>query len=448
MVQSLAKITCPNCRQSFGASLEQVLDVEVDPSARDRLLSGQVNLVVCPHCGMGGMINVPFLYHDRAKELALVFLPMETGRTDLERQQIIGGLSRAVMNQLPPEQRKGYLLNPQVFFTYESLVKRVLEAEGITQEMIEAQQARVDLLRRLMEASSPEERVAIIRENEEILDEEFFRIFHADLLQAEAAKRQEQVRLLLDLRTMLFELTPIGRRLALRAKAMESLQNQPTRENLLELLISAPDEETRAALLSFGSPLLDYFFFQVLTQRIEATEDEEERRRLEDLREEVMEFRRELREQAKQVVDARAALVRELLTTEEPELLARRRLSDMDELFFNVLAAQIEQAREDGDAELASRLQEIWRLTMGLMQGLVPPELVLLTRVLEAKGPDEVRQVLEQNRQLVGPPFLELLRQVEGELRERGDEEAAGRAAAAAAVVQEMVGTGGKLAVA
>jgi len=439
MAQTLARITCPNCNQPFATPVEQVLDVELDPTIKARLLSGQVNLVVCPHCGTAGAVNLPFIYHDSAKELALVFLPMEIGQNDLERQQLIGSLSRAVMNQLPPEQRKGYLLNPQVFFTYESLINQVLEADGITPEMIEAQKARADLLKRLLAASTTEERIALIRENEAMLDDEFFRLLHANLGQAEAMGQQDLLQRMLEVRVLLFEQTAAGRRLATRAEALQALQSEPTREKLLELLISNEDPDTRAALIVFGQPLVDYPFFQAITRRIETTADEAEQKRLKGLRQEVLDIRQKMQEQAQQIVEARAALLRDLLTTEKPALLARRHLAELDDLFFNVLAAEMEQAQQKKDFKAASRLQEIWQLTMGLIQEQVPPELILLTRVLEAEDIEEIRQTLEANRQLVSEPFLQLLERVEQELNEQGEAGQVKRIEAALAMARTMV---------
>ncbi|HHS97122.1 MAG TPA: hypothetical protein ENK08_04375 [Chloroflexi bacterium] len=444
MVQAMVRITCPNCRRPFTAPLEQVLDVEVDPSAKARLLSGQVNFVVCPHCGAGGAVSLPFLYHDPSKELAFVFLPMEAGRTDLERQQVIGALSKAVMNQLPPEQRKSYLLNPKVFFSYDSLVKAVLEADGITEEMLEARKARSELLRKFLEAKDEEERIALIEENESLLDEDFFRILSATLLDLEAMGVQDVVQRLQEVRQLLFERTPVGRRLAARAEALQVLSDEPTREKLLDLLIQHEDPATREALLIFGQPLVDYFFFQTLTQRIEEAKDEQERERLEAIRRQAVEVRQELQEQAKQVVESKVALVRDLLETERPELLARRRLADLDELFFSVLGAEIERAQREGDQETAARLEEIWKLTMDLIRAQVPPQVTLLTRVLEAKGVEEVRRVLEENRSLVDQAFLQLLEQIGQQLREGGDAEAAERAAIALEVARPMVESGPK----
>jgi len=437
--QLLARLTCPNCRTSFAIPVEQVLDVEMDPSAKARLLASQVNLAVCPTCGFASILEIPFIYHDPRKELALVYMPMAAGRTDMERQQAIGALSRAVMSTLPQDQRKSYLLSPQVFLSYESLVNRVLEADGVTQEMIQAQRDRADLLKRLLEASTPEERMALIQENEAMLDESFFRILSLNLEQADALGRGEAFQRLMEVRALLLEQTAVGRKLAARSRALQALQADPTREKLLDLLVETEDPATRAVLVTFGQPLVDYLFFQKLTRRIESETDEEKRKRLEALREEVMGIREQIRAQAQEEVQAKLRLLRDLLTSEQPELLARRRLVEMDDLFLNVLASEIENAQQAGDQETLSRLQEVWRLVMQILQEQVPPELLLMTQLMEAPDEETMRQVLEANSQMLTEGFLELLERMEQDFRARGEEEVAQKAARALELARAMV---------
>jgi hypothetical protein len=47
------------------------------------------------------------------------------------------------MNRLPQEQRKAYLLRPQSMFTFQTMIEKILEADGITKQMIEDQQNRL-----------------------------------------------------------------------------------------------------------------------------------------------------------------------------------------------------------------------------------------------------------------------------------------------------------------
>ncbi|MCK4470392.1 MAG: CpXC domain-containing protein, partial [Anaerolineae bacterium] len=152
----LARVTCPGCRNPFDTPVEQILDVRDDPSGKIRVLNGLVNVAACPHCGVRGALNLPFLYHDPDNELALLYMPLEAGRSDLERQQAIGKLTSTVMDSLPPEERKMYLLQPQIFLTLENLANKILEADGVTPEMIEQQRARVELLQRMLDSTSDE----------------------------------------------------------------------------------------------------------------------------------------------------------------------------------------------------------------------------------------------------------------------------------------------------
>ncbi len=441
MALTMARLTCMNCGQPFTAAVEQVLDVELDPSAKSRLLMGQLNTAVCPHCGAAGTLNLPFIYHDPSKELALVYMPMEAGRTDMERQKLIGSLTRMVMNQMPPEQRRAHLLNPQVFLSYDNLVNRVLEADGITAEMIEAQNAKVDLLRKLWETSDVEERKALIRDNEEMLDQEFFDLLYVNQAQAAAAGRQDLVDGMTTLRQMLLESTPVGRRIAKQDEVLKAFQEEQTREKLIALLVDSDDESTRVALMAVGQPLMDYRFFQLLTQRIEATEDKKERQRLEALRQEVLDVRDGIQAQIHDALDKRVDLLRDLLLSEKPELLLRRHLGEIDELFFSVLQAQIEQAEKAQDAETSSRLQEIVQMLQNVAQEQAPPELRLLMQVLEAEDLDKAREALEAGKELVNLSFVRMLEQVEQDMKQEGGA-AAERAAAILDMARSMVGAG------
>src|SRR5258706_11921020 len=150
--QNGTMITCPNCRQPFQAVLEQIIDVARDPSGKARLLSGQLNMVTCPHCGYQSMLATPLIYHDAAKQLLLVYVPMELGLPPQEQNRLIGSMTNAIMNSLPPDQRKGYLLNPKTMFTLQGMVETILEGDGITKEVIEAQRAKMRLVEQFMQA--------------------------------------------------------------------------------------------------------------------------------------------------------------------------------------------------------------------------------------------------------------------------------------------------------
>src|SRR6185369_10525983 len=140
------QITCPNCRQPFSAILEQIIDVSRDPQAKARLLAGRTNVVTCPNCGYQTMVSTPLVYHDATKELLLIYVPMELNLPRQEQERLIGSMSNAIMSSLPQDQRKGYLLTPKMMLSLQGMIEIILEADGITKDVIEAQRAKMRLV--------------------------------------------------------------------------------------------------------------------------------------------------------------------------------------------------------------------------------------------------------------------------------------------------------------
>jgi hypothetical protein len=170
------RINCPNCHQPVVADVEQLFDIGVDASAKSRLLSGATNMIRCSACGYQGNLATPVVYHDPQKELLLSFVPSELGLPMNEQERIIGPMINKVVSDLPQEKRKGYLFRPQTMLTFQGLIERILEADGITREMLQAQQQRMNLLQRLMEASSDDVRAEIAKQNDNLIDGDFFNL--------------------------------------------------------------------------------------------------------------------------------------------------------------------------------------------------------------------------------------------------------------------------------
>src|SRR4030042_4515834 len=167
------RVNCPNCRQPMMADIDQLFDVGLDPAAKQKVLSGQFNIASCPNCGFRGMIATPLVYHDPNKELILTYFPPELGLPINEQERINGPLITRATNSLPPEKRKAYLLQPQAMLTMQTMLERILGADGITKDMIQAQQERMNLLQRLMNApDSTIDEVAV--KEDALIDNDFF----------------------------------------------------------------------------------------------------------------------------------------------------------------------------------------------------------------------------------------------------------------------------------
>jgi hypothetical protein len=401
--------------------VQQILDVKEDPNARVRVLNGIINVARCPHCGAQGAMTAPFLYHDPDKELALVYMPMEAGGDREQREQIIGRLTRRVMDRLPAEQRKAYLLQPDVFLTMDNLTKRILKEEGVTEEQLEEQRQKAELLRRMVQVASDEALEAMIEENDEAIDETFFYMLTRNLELAQAAGGETEAQKLRQVREKLLELSSEGQAIQERNETLAALRDEPQRDKLLELLVEARDKETREMLVAFGRPMLDYLFFQSLTSKIEAAGDQEEKARLTELRKEILDTRDRLDEEAQALYEARAVLLRDLLTSDDTKEMARRRISEIDEAFLNVLGANLEQAHKREDEETLAALREIWKVVTGLMEEAMPPELRLINRVMAAEDEEEIERLLQEGKNLVTQRMVQFVDKTEAEAREEGD---------------------------
>ncbi|HUT20582.1 MAG TPA: CpXC domain-containing protein, partial [Anaerolineae bacterium] len=216
-------VTCPACQIRYQASAQSIVDVGPDPRLKAMLLQGRLNVGICPNCGTTGMLSVPLAYHDPEKELLLTLVPAELRMNEDERQRSIGRMSNAIINSLPAEERKGYLLRPRMFLSFESMVEAILEADGITREMLEAQQAKIGLIRSMVEVvDDPLQLAALVGQHEEQIDYEFFALLSLQLRAAEQQEQEEVADKLYRVREALLERTETGQEVAKQQEAMEA----------------------------------------------------------------------------------------------------------------------------------------------------------------------------------------------------------------------------------
>jgi hypothetical protein len=357
-------------------------------------------------------------------------VPPELGLPEIEQQQIIGDLTNRVMSALPTEKRKGYLLRPRSFLRLEAMIEAILEADGITREMIEAQRAKADLLDRLLRTSSEEARQVIAQENDAQLDYEFFRLLALNM----------------ELRKQLLAWTTTGKDVAAREEAIKSLGPEVTREGLLEKLVEAAlagEQGTVETMVTLARPAIDYIFYQQLTARIEAAEsaaDSEEAEVLRELRQTILELTTQIDAQVQQATEEAAQLLQKILDSADPEKLMRDNLEQVDELFLGVLGTNIQMAERSGRTEEVEKLQQIGEMLTGIILESQPPEIQLINRLLAAEYPDGTQALLEENRPRVDAGLLDIMQLVGEDLSQNGREEAAQRLAQIREQVSTMVG--------
>src|ERR1041385_1892352 len=139
-------IQCVNCRQPIRATIQTVIDPAQNPQAKIALLGGNINMVPCPNCGTPNSVLTPLLYHDASKELLIAYVPMELGLPKDAQEKAIGEMMREVTSSLPQGAFKAYLLQPRNALTMQGLIDQVLQADGVTPEMMQEQRDRVKLV--------------------------------------------------------------------------------------------------------------------------------------------------------------------------------------------------------------------------------------------------------------------------------------------------------------
>lgn len=428
-------VTCPSCGNRFVSPVLTIIDARQNPDAKAMFLSGRINVAACPQCGHAGLLNTPIVYHDPDKELLLTYVPAELGLPEMEQQRVIGDLTNRVMSSLPPEQRKGYLLRPQSFLRIEGMREAILNADGITPEMLEAQQAKVDLLDRLIRTPSEDSRRAIAQENDQQLDYEFFQILTLNVELAQADGQEEMANQLLELRGQLLEWTSTGHEVAAREDAIRELGSGITREGLLDKLIQASQagEDTKIdTMIAVGRPAIDYIFYQQLTSRIEAAQESgntTEADSLKALRERVLDVTAEVDAEIQRATEQATKLLKQILDSDDLEAAVRANLDQIDELFLNAVALNLQAAEQAGRTEEVQRLQQVGDTMMKLIQESQPPEIQFINSLLSAGPADKTQELLVQNKDRLDARMLELMRLVEEDLRETGRTELAQRLA-------------------
>lgn len=428
------QISCPNCRRPIPADIDQLFDVNQDPGAKQRFLSGGFNFVQCPLCGYQGAVATPLVYHDPDKELLLTYVPPELNLPRNEQERLIGGIINQVINKLAQEKRKGYLLNPQATLTMQGMVERVLEGEGITREMIQSQQNRLNLVRRLASVTDEASRLEITRQEDQMIDAEFFSILSRLMEAAAASGDQESARRLAEVQNLLVANTTYGKKLAEQTQEVQAvveelrlMGNNISRESVLDLVLKSPTEVRLSVLVSLVRPVMDYSFFQLLSERIDRARGDG-RTRLVEVRSRLLELTQEADQQVALRKQEAHRLIDELMKAEDIEKAIESNLGRVDEFMVQELNASLEEARRAGDLERSSKLG---RIMEALQKYSAPPELALLEEYLEMEDDASRQGFLEANDELVTAEFLELMANVVVQTQSGDDPEFSERVQAA-----------------
>jgi len=420
------QISCPRCRQPITANVEQLFDVTYEPASKQRLLSGQSNRAQCPHCGYDGRLATPIVYHDNEKELLLTFFPPELGMPLNEQEKLMGPLIKQVVDRLPLEKRKGYLFKPQANFTYESMLETILNKDGISSEMIKSQQERMLLIEKLIQMTSPEARLELIKLNEKNIDEQFFGLFSRIAQNAMQSGQEPIARALIELQKQLLEETAFGRQLKesvgeveAATKVLQDAGKSLTREKLLDFVLEANSEARIRAYVSLARGGMDYVFFQNLTDKIDKATGEE-KTRLESVREKLLGFVAEVDKQLEARMKQAQDFVESILKQEDVDKATRDNIDGFTQDSVEVANQLLHQASEKNDYARMGKLQKMLQVLQEA--SAPPPEVAFIEELLQAPDDAALEKMLTDNDAIVNQQFVDALSGLVAQIESQGAE--------------------------
>jgi len=430
------QLNCPNCGAPIVADMHQIIDVGRNPELKQLLLSGQLNVAVCQSCGSGGQIAAPLLYHDPAHDLFMVHVPEQVNMDQRQREDLIGRLTRQVMESTPPEQRRAYMFQPQMMLTMKSFLERVLETEGITPEMIARQQRQVQLLQTLARADA-DVAAELIKDRKHEIDETFFAMLRAYIETATQMNDDKQLLPLLNLQAKLMTETEVGRRLERLQVALHAFSRDAKKEEgvsplllLRHVLRNQEDMEIVESLASAALPALNYEFFTGLTAEIDKQEMAGQKAavaRLTKLRDRLLKLQAEISKQSEQMLEESKQLLETVLAADNLPQAVQANMGRIDDMFMYLLAAEMDRAEQDGKKARLQKLEQVHNLIMDEIEGQTPPEIQLLNKLVHAPDQAEQARLLEESRELLSDDLLKVVDLLQDQVKASGQTELVGR---------------------
>lgn len=446
-----ATIQCPNCGQQINAIVETIIDPEQDPQAKARLLSGSVNVARCPNCGYAINMSTPILYHDASKELLLTYVPMELNLSKDQQEKAIGEMMRELTGRLPKEGMKGYLFQPKQMLTMQGLIDTVLQADGITPEMMDAQRKRVELVELLLQ-TPPDQLAEVIHEHDAEIDAPLFQTLTLMIQRMAQEGRGDIAEQMAMLQQYLLAESSVGQNMIAQTQQQEAtvqavaadldaLKQDATRADFLDLAARyADDDQKLQALVGLARPAFDYQFFQDMTAHVGQV-PAAERDAWEALRERLLELTAAVDQQAQAVVQGAAQLLAAMLSAgENLDALIQESLPLLDDTFLAVLQANIQEAERQKNIQASAQLKALYERIINALRANMRPELQFINDLLAASSEEEARQMIAEQADTYGAPLLEMMQAVEELLASRGEENVRQRLASLRDVAAEALG--------
>lgn len=432
-------IRCPNCGQPVPVQVRTIVDAQSDPQGKSLLMSGRLNSAQCLSCRSTASVVAPLLYHDGSKDLLIAYVPVEMGLQGKQQQEkIVGDLLNTLTNRIPKEQFRAYLFNPRRALTMQGVMDQILEADGISPEMMAEQKKRIDLIQEFLDSSSEEELLSKIAANDPVIDERLMQTLTLMIQRLVQEDRREVATALLGLQEALLTNSSLGQSIleeqaqqeeAMRelAARLDELGDGATRQSFLELALEyASSDQHLQALVGMVRPALDYQFFQLLASAIDQAEAEEAAH-LQSLRDHLVQLTEQVDREMQRSTQRAVDFLKYLLSLNPVEAISaalEQNANLIDDQFMAVVSANIQESERRGDSATRDRLREVYEQSIGVLQSQMTPELRFLNELMSIDDSSERRRRIQQQAKHLGAGLDEMIGAVQDMLRSQGQDDA------------------------
>lgn len=427
------QISCPSCGTPFMAEVTQIIDAGQNPQLKQQLLAGQLNVAQCPQCGAGGMLTTAMLFHDPAYDMFIIYIPQEMAMGHDEREKFIGDLTKRAMDAIPTEQRRAYMLQPQMILTFETFIEKVLETEGVTKEMIAHQRKQAELLQMLAKADMDVAK-HLVKERANEIDQVFFEMLQQTIDAVAKTEDAKQLVRLTNVRAMLMTSTPAGREVEKRQIAMHGFNIEAKKAGelspellLKHMMLNVDDDAVVNQLMQVGQQALNYDFFQLLSAKIDEEADEATKEKLSTMREHLLEFFDAMQAHASQLMANAEAMIQAILDAPNQAEAVAQLTPQIDDAFMYALSNKTAVADQEGKTEEANALRGVYELIRSQAESQYPPEVILINNLMEARTDEEQEQIFETNAGLLTPELITVIVKLANDIEENGQVDAAAK---------------------
>jgi hypothetical protein len=207
---------------------------------------------------------------------------------------------------------------------------------------------------------------------------------------------------------------------------MEDLQQVAkkglTRDALLDLFVNAPDEIYINTMVGMVRGGLDYEFFQILSQRIESAKDDEEKTKLIDLREFLLDITKQMDEELQQEKKAAQEVLEKIISEPSVEIGLEKYGNELNDFFVEAVKEGLEAARKSGDLD---RISKLGKLDAMIEEANKPPaELQFVEELLKAPDANAIKEILNQKPEVLTDEFVQLLANLINQTEQQGNQQA------------------------